>query len=67
VTIGDGAWIQRNATVLACNVGAGAVVGTGAIVTKDVPPNTFVAGIPARVVRELPGSGDQAHQEEAMG
>jgi acetyltransferase-like isoleucine patch superfamily enzyme len=66
VTIGDGAWIQRNATVLACNVGAGAVVGTGAIVTKDVPPDTFVAGVPARVIREIPG-GDGYPREEETG
>jgi acetyltransferase-like isoleucine patch superfamily enzyme len=34
-------------------VGAGSVVATGAVVTHDVPPNVLVAGVPARVVRQL--------------
>jgi acetyltransferase-like isoleucine patch superfamily enzyme len=66
VTIGDGAWVQRNVMLLGVNVGAGAVVGSGAIVTKDVPPNTFVAGIPARVVRELPVDSGQRVEEQAV-
>jgi maltose O-acetyltransferase len=54
LTIGDGVWIQRNAMIMAVNIGRGAIVGAGAVVTKDVPPNVFVAGVPARVVRSLP-------------
>jgi len=53
VTIGDGAWIQRNVLIAGVNIGAGSIVGSGAVVTKDVAPNTFVAGVPARVVRYL--------------
>jgi acetyltransferase-like isoleucine patch superfamily enzyme len=33
-------------------------VGAGAVVTKDVPANVLVAGVPARIVRELPGPVD---------
>ena len=50
-----GASIGTNATILAgITIGEGAIVGAGAVVTKDVPPNTIVAGVPARVMRELP-------------
>jgi len=66
VTIGNGAWIQRNASLLAVNVGEGAIVGSGAVVTRDVPPNTFVAGVPARVIRELPPGEERSREEEAV-
>jgi acetyltransferase-like isoleucine patch superfamily enzyme len=35
-------------------IGAGAMVGAGAVVTKDVPANTVVVGNPARIIRTLP-------------
>jgi acetyltransferase-like isoleucine patch superfamily enzyme len=54
ITIGDGVWIGSRVTVLpGITIGDGAVVATGAVVTRDVPPNTLVAGIPARFVRDL--------------
>lgn len=55
VVIEDGAAIWANVTVLpGVTIGRGAVVGAGSVVTGDVPPNTFVAGVPARPIRELP-------------
>jgi maltose O-acetyltransferase len=55
IEIGDGAWICMNALILpGVRVGNGAVVAAGAVVTRDVPPNTLVAGNPAVVKRELP-------------
>ena len=52
VTIGHDVWIGHGAIVLAGrNIGTGAVVAGGAVVTKDVPDYTIVAGNPARIIR----------------
>ena len=55
ITIGDRVWIGSNAIILTgVNIGEGAVVCAGAVVTKDVEPYTVVAGIPAKKVNERP-------------
>lgn len=54
VVIGSGAWIGARSMVLpGVTVGAGSVVAGGSVVTKDVAPDTLVAGVPARLVRHL--------------
>jgi maltose O-acetyltransferase len=54
ITIGHGAWLGSGAIVLpGVSVGEEAVVGAGAVVTRDVEPRTVVAGNPARVIRRL--------------
>lgn len=51
VNIGDRAWIGPNAIILhGVHIGEGAVVAAGSVVTKDVPPFTIVAGVPARKI-----------------
>ncbi len=54
VVIKRNAWIGAGATILpGVTVGENAVVAAGAVVSRDVPPNTVVAGIPAKVVKTI--------------
>jgi len=53
ITVGNDVWIGYEAAVLAgVTIGDGAVVGTRAVVTRDVPPYTIVGGIPAKPIRK---------------
>lgn len=54
IVIEDNVWIGAKVTVLyGRRIGENSVVAAGAVITKDVPPNTLVAGVPARVIKEL--------------
>lgn len=54
VRIGDGVWLGEGCVILkGVSVGTRAVVGANAVVTRDVPPYTVVAGVPAKVLRSF--------------
>lgn len=53
IVIGNDVWIGLEAVILAgVKIGDGAIIGTRAVVTKDVPPYSIVCGIPAKVIRK---------------
>lgn len=59
IAIGEDCWLGARVTVLGgVTIGRGSVVAAGAVVTRDVPPLSIVAGIPARIVGSRSRSGD---------
>ena len=53
IVIGNDVWIGYEAVIMAgVHIGDGAIIGTRAVVTKDVPPYTIVGGVPAREIRK---------------
>ena len=53
IVIGNDVWIGYEAVILAgVTIGDGAIIGTRALVTKDVPPFTIVGGVPAKPIRK---------------
>nr|WP_116022834.1 sugar O-acetyltransferase [Thermomonospora umbrina] len=54
IVVEDNVWLGGGAIVLAgVTIGVNSVIGAGAVVTKDVPPNVVAVGNPARVIRRL--------------
>ena len=54
ITIEHDCWIGANVTVCAgVTIGHSSVIGAGAVVTRDIPPNSFAAGVPAKVIHSI--------------
>jgi maltose O-acetyltransferase len=64
VSIGDDVWVGTGALILkGVTIGSRSIVGAGAVVTRDVPPDVVVVGNPARVIKRLaapPAGNDEA-------
>ena len=67
VHIGSDVWLGANVVVCpGVTIGDGCVIGAGAVVTRDVPPRTFAAGNPCRVIREITEADSMRHKPEIL-
>ncbi len=67
VHIGDNCWL--GASVVICpgvTIGDNCVIGAGSVVTRDIPANSFAAGVPCRVIREITEADSMAHKPEIL-
>ena len=54
IKIGDNCWLASNVTVCpGVTIGNNCVIGAGSVVTKDIPDNSLVLGVPGRIVRKI--------------
>lgn len=68
VHIGNDCWFGANVTVCpGVTIGDGCVIGAGSVVTRDIPANSFAAGVPCRVIREITGADSMVHMPQVMG
>jgi maltose O-acetyltransferase len=55
IVVGDGAWIGAGVLVLpGVHIGRGAIIAAGSVLTRDVPDDALIAGVPGRHIRQLP-------------
>ena len=67
VTIGDDCWIGANAIICSgVTIGEGCVIGAGSVVVKDIPPHSFAAGNPCRVIREITEADSMIHKPDIL-
>lgn len=67
VHIGNNCWFGTSVTV--CSgviIGDNCVIGAGSVVTRDIPPNTFAAGVPCKVIRELTEKDSMIYKPEIL-
>jgi len=68
IVIEDGCWLASRCTLLpGVTIGAGSIVAAGSVVTRSVPSHSLVAGIPARVIRQLSEEGEDMPPSASFG
>ena len=68
VKIGNGCWFGANVTVCpGVTIGDGCVIGAGSVVTRDISANSFAAGNPCRVIRDITAEDSMARRTELCG
>ena len=68
VKIGDGCWICTNTVICpGVTIGDGCVIGAGSVVTRSIPPHSFAAGNPCRVIRKLSENDSMRLKPEILG
>lgn len=54
ITIGKGCWLASNVVVTGgVTIGENCIIGAGSVVTRDIPPDSFAAGVPCKVIRKI--------------
>ncbi|MBO5037028.1 MAG: sugar O-acetyltransferase [Clostridia bacterium] len=67
VVIGSNCWFGANVTVCpGVTIGDGCVIGAGSVVTRDIPPRTFAAGVPCKAIREITDDDSMVHKPEIL-
>lgn len=67
VTIGNNEWFGANVVVCGgVTIGDNCVIGAGSVVTSDIPANSFAAGVPCRVIREITEADSMIHKPEIL-
>ena len=67
VYIGSDCWFGASVTVCpGVTIGDNCVIGAGSVVTRDIPPNSFAAGVPCRVIREITQADSLVHMPEVL-
>ena len=67
VHIGNDCWFGANVVVCpGVSVGDGCVIGAGSVVTRDIPANSFAAGNPCRVIREITEADSMKYKPEIL-
>lgn len=66
ITIGNNCWIASHVTICGgVTIGDGCVIGAGSVVTRSIPANSFAAGNPCRVIREI-GAADSVYLKKEL-
>lgn len=54
ISIGNNCWIVSNVSIMpGVTIGNGCIIGVGAVVTKNMPDNSLIAGIPAKIIKQI--------------